>query len=45
MKMRPVGAEPFLADRRTGVMKLRLFFLSRSFANAPNNDVVGDSHR
>jgi len=25
MKMRPVGAESFLADRRTNVTKLRLF--------------------
>jgi hypothetical protein len=35
MKIRPVGAELFHADRRTD-MKLRATF--RAFANAPKNE-------
>jgi len=35
MKIRPVGAELFYADRRTAMTKLRVAF--RNFANAPNN--------
>ena len=35
MKIRPVGAELFDADRRTGMTKLIVAF--RKFANAPNN--------
>jgi hypothetical protein len=36
MKIRPVEAELFLADRRTDVTKLIVAF--RNFANAPTNN-------
>jgi len=36
MKIRPVEAELFRADRRTGMTKLIAAF--RNMANAPNND-------
>jgi hypothetical protein len=36
MKIRPVGAELFNADRRTGMAKLIVAF--RNFANAPKNN-------
>jgi hypothetical protein len=35
MKIRPVGAELFRADRRTDMTKLTVAF--RNFANAPQN--------
>jgi len=35
MKIRPVGAELFLADGRTDMTKLKVAF--RNFANAPQN--------
>jgi hypothetical protein len=35
MKIRPVGAEVFRADRRTDITKLIVAF--RNFANAPSN--------
>ena len=35
MKIRPVGAELFHADRRTRMPKLTVTF--RNYANAPNN--------
>jgi hypothetical protein len=35
MKIRPVGAELFYADRQTDITKLTVAF--RNFANAPNN--------
>ena len=37
MKIRPVGAELFYADRRTDMKKLIVAF--RNFANAPNKDI------
>ena len=38
MKIRPVGAEFFHADRRTDMTKLLVAF--RKFANAPKNDIL-----
>jgi hypothetical protein len=35
MKIRPVGSELFLVDRRTDMTKLTVVF--RNFANAPKN--------
>jgi hypothetical protein len=37
MKIRPVGAELFRVDGRTGVTKVIVAF--RNFANTPKNDV------
>jgi len=38
MKIRPVGAELFCADRRMDRTKLRVAF--RNFANAPKNIAI-----